>query len=600
MRIMTLKYVAAATAIAGVAMASNWTGAEPAVAPQTEAAPRLAEHCTPTVIQEVADALDAGVTIAKVPNGPQFEGGTRFVAAKGKTPAFCQVTGSYVTNPATGKTANFIATFPADWNGKYLQLGCSGSCGVLLMNDPAMPAIAITAQGWPGQLLEKGYATFGNDLGHVANGPGIGWDWAFREDGSLSEDNLADYLYRADEVLADTGKALAAALYTRLSQSERSIERSYYSGCSQGGRGALVAASRFPEKFDGIVAGSPAADLPGLIVHPAGRAMLAAQEGAPKLSPAQEGLLRERVTAQCDALDGVEDGLIQNPFACAFNPETDLPVCRPGSEGEDCFTPEQTRLLGAFVSAAADSEGNAVAPGHSVSEISLSFDRAPSGGAAHDAVVRRFAMAPVGGEPLVWYSPAVTGKAGSTHVVADADAYRRLAAILRDGSVSAEDISRLVEANRKLLWYHNLSDEALTPVMSINRYKALAKLHGGYGELQKNIRLFSLPGTGHCGMSGVGPTNFDAIGALEAWVERGVAPNALFARKLDPATENVVMGTIDWDRVSPRTMPLCMFPEMAHYKGNGDVNNAASWECRADDTRMLGLGRSGKRAGVVE
>lgn len=553
--------------------------------------------CNPEAMQAVAAGLSGGVTVSQVPNGPNLAGGTNYVAASGKVPAYCQVTGSYVTNPETGKTANFIATFPENWNGKYLQLGCSGSCGVLLMNNPSMPPITITTQGYPGQLLEKGYATFGNDLGHIATGQGISWDWAFNTDGSVSEDHLADWLYRADEVLADTGKDFARAFYARVSGQSRDIAKSYYNGCSQGGRGALIAAARFPDKFDGIIAGSPASDLPGLIFNPAGRTAFERESGVAPLSKGQAGLLQTIVTNQCDGLDGVTDGLIQNPVACNFKPERDLPMCK-GTARDDCFTKDQARMVSTFVSATTDTSGKIIAPGHSVSNIAFSFDRMVAEGQAPDRVIRRFAGTPDTTPALVGSRSGGPGAVDNFRATGDAAAFRKVDAILRKGTVRAEDLSRMVQSGGKLLWYHNLSDEALSPIMSITRYRQLAQMHGDYDRLQRNVRLFLLPGTGHCGMSGVGPTNFDAIGALESWVEQGKAPDTIFARKLDPKAENLIAGKVDWSIPSPRTMPLCMFPQMAHYKGSGDVNQAANWECRKDDRRMLTVGESGIQAGV--
>jgi feruloyl esterase len=137
-----------------------------------------AQLCQPGAMAAMAATLSTKVVIKEIPNGPKPPGGTKLVAATDKLPAFCRVTGSYETNPQTGKTANFLATLPVNWNGKYLQLGCSGACRVLLMNDAAAAPITITAQGYPGQLIEKGYASFGNDLGHLASGSALSMGWA--------------------------------------------------------------------------------------------------------------------------------------------------------------------------------------------------------------------------------------------------------------------------------------------------------------------------------------------------------------------------------------------------------------------------------------
>jgi feruloyl esterase len=158
-----------------------------------------------------------------------------------------------------------------------------------------------------------------------------------------------------------------------------------------------------------------------------------------------------------------------------------------------------------------------------------------------------------------------------------------------------ENAGKLIQQDRKLLIWHNLSDQLLTPYMSINYYKALAKGYGGYEKLQRNVRLFTIPGSGHCSMSGVGPNNFDALTAIEAWVEEGKAPDSLLAKLYSTATP-----AIDASKTPLRTMPLCKFPEMAHYGGRGDLKDAANWSCRSGDTSMLEIGESGRRAGVVE
>jgi feruloyl esterase len=157
--------------------------------------------------------------------------------------------------------------------------------------------------------------------------------------------------------------------------------------------------------------------------------------------------------------------------------------------------------------------------------------------------------------------------------------------------------AKLIAQNRKLMIWHNLSDEKLAPYMSINYYKELARLHGGYDRLQRNERLFGLPGTPHCSGGGlpVGPGSFDALTAMENWVEKGEAPDALLATLYEPTFYGV-----DFGKPLGRTMPLCKFPEMARYKGSGDVKDAANWHCPSDDRRMLQIGESGRRAGVIE
>src|SRR5579864_6016021 len=151
------------------------------VTPESPQLSNLQSLCNPASIQAVAATISSSqVTVRQIEESPKFSGGTRFVKASGGVPAYCQVQGSFVTNPATGKTANFLATFPANWNGKYLQMGCSGHCGQFAVGNAATPVVTITNQGYPGQIIAKGYASFATDEGHVGF---AGGSWAVKGPG---------------------------------------------------------------------------------------------------------------------------------------------------------------------------------------------------------------------------------------------------------------------------------------------------------------------------------------------------------------------------------------------------------------------------------
>jgi feruloyl esterase len=603
------------TSFALVAL-SGCTAETIAQRPMAAVAPTNVEQiCRPEAVQAIAATLSTKVVIKEIPNGPKLPDGTKPVAATDKLPAYCRISGSYETNPQTGKTANFLATLPANWNGKYLQLGCSGACGVLLMNDAVAPPITITAQGYPGQIIEKGYASFGNDLGHQSTGPALSMTWAAKGPGQ----GVTDFLYRADQVMARMGKDFTKAFYAQASGTKAEISKSYFNGCSQGGREALVAAARFPEEFDGIIAGSPAVNIAGAGFQTGGATVATLRSSDASITAQLMALVAQTVTKQCDGLDGVMDGLIQNPAACNFRPERDLPIC-DGSNAGQCFTKAQTETISSLISAATDEQGNVVQPGYSVSEATADFnpmkrpadlanpvpwgtDDSTSGyWSLADGLISTLAHR---NDPAFRlrsiYSYGSGGNKGidAFHTVVPRSEVDLARSVLGSGSPRADDMSGLLRSRTKLLMYHNLSDQVLTPYMSINFYKRLAALNGGYSKVQKKVRLFTLPGTAHCGMAGIGPTNFDAIGALEAWVEGGSAPNALLARQLDPKVSNVIRGQVDWSKPPLRTMPLCKFPEMARYKGAGDVKDAANWTCKAGDTGMLRIGDSGRQAGVI-
>jgi feruloyl esterase len=215
----------------------------------------LEAFCKPGIVQSALVGVSPAASLKEIPNGPKFPGGTRFVAAAKDWPAYCQVTGSFVTNEKTGKTANFLATLPANWNGKFLQFGCGGHCGGILgINDAAQPSNTIVIQGYPGENLIKGYASFGTDQGHDSPEDGL---WAIKGPGRIDEDAVDDFYYRADQMLARMGKQFTTSFYARAMGGPQNISYSYFGGCSEGGRDALVAASYFPEEFDGIISGSP-------------------------------------------------------------------------------------------------------------------------------------------------------------------------------------------------------------------------------------------------------------------------------------------------------------------------------------------------------
>lgn len=610
-------------AIAGASLAMMVTGGtlglflHQSPAHSAEPASPLAARCAPGPVQAILDGLGTRATAGRIANqpGPFFADGTRFTPAQGDLPGFCQVTGSYVTNPATGKTANFLATFPQNWNGKYLQLGCSGHCGTFAVSNPAMFTITITNQGLPGDIIKKGYAAFATDQGHTVM---TGGTWAIKGPGQVDDEAITDFFWRASKVLTRFGKQFTSAFYAREAGAHAPIARSYFSGCSGGGRDALVAASYFPEEFDGIIAGSPYVSESRLL-HLAATSLATLRTPDARISQPLLELFNRTVTAQCDAIDGVKDGLIQNPAACNFRPERDLPLCKGGEAAGQCFSKAQIETLSVVLTAVTDERGRLVAPGYSVSDLQNGFSPpvAPTNPDAEDPWPESLGLqgglwplAHAGLKVFVWrndpafsvrsilsYRAGGPGPIRDFRAIVPAAAAGQAAAVWRTGSGRlAENYDRLIAQNRKLLIWHNFSDEKLPPYTSVNLYKQLASRYGGFAKLQDDVRLFALPGTAHCSGGGqpVGPGSFDAISAMENWVEKGQAPNGLTATLYQPTPISA-----DYNKPLGRTMPLCAFPAMAHYKGSGDIKDGANWTCPPGDTRMLRIGESGRRAGVL-
>ena len=582
----------AVLAVAVVSSASMLASASRSNA-QASGGTALEAACTPENVQSAVSGLSVRVTIKPTVN-VMPRPATRYVAASGKSPAFCQVTGTYVTNPATGKTANFIATLPEGWNGKYLQLGCSSHCGQFFVSDPAVAAVTVTAQGYPNQIIEKGYATFATDQGHEGLESA---SWALR-DGRVDQDYLDDFYFRASKVLSTMGKQFTRAFYGRLNGSEQRISRAYFQGCSGGGRDAMVASSYFPEAFDGIIAGSPYNPI-GVMLQASAIKAAASRSPDAGLTPQHLALFDLTVKAQCDGLDGARDGLIQNPAACNFVAERDLPRCPAGSPVGQCFSPAQIETISVITSAVTDERGNVVQPAYSVSELAGVSDMLS--GLAEPGLKIMVHRNEPGFDPakLFRFHRGGPGNVTAFHAVVSASEVAKVRDALRLGAGHLrENTSTLMRSKTKLMVWHNFSDELLTPYISVNWYKQLARDHGGYASVQRQARLFMLPGTTHCSITSVGPNAFDPLTAMENWVERGVAPDALPAwvadRQYTPgAPKAPVLARLDY------TMPLCKFPEMARYSGRGDMKDGRNWTCRPGDTGLLRVGATGKQAGVL-
>lgn len=514
------------------------------------------------------------------------------VAASAPNPAFCDVRGALTTTGfgAPNGSAQFEFKLPANWNGKFLFWGVGGFAGTT-------QSLATNAFD-PVNALAEGYATAVTDTGHEAGGTDA--SWAITAPGVPDEAKLTDYYFRATHEVAVAGKAFTRAFY-----GARSIRQSYFDGCSNGGRQAFVEATRFPDDFDGIIAGDPFLDIRSLLagLNFQKQQLTPATFIPATLLPAIDAAIRK----SCDAADGVADGLIQNPAKCAFDPKSLVP---------SLLTQQQAETLATYFTALRADDGRVIYTGASVSDISSPNPAAPSGMDLWTTgfIIPNFSAAePWGGNgfggpgleiaPLGWQfvdhgiqylverQPGfdvrdfdAESPIGKTSSEALAQFDRRTAA--GDADVPAQLLPFILDG-RKLLIFHGLSDPALNPYRTINVYLALSHLFpGGIPQLQDHARLFMVPGMHHCA-GGPGPNVFDTLTALDAWVDQGTAPDGIiathFANNTPPAID--------------RTMPLCKFPEKAQYKGSGPVNEAQSWACTANDD-LLHSGPNGQQAGM--
>jgi feruloyl esterase len=367
------------------------------------------------------------------------------------------------------------------------------------------------------------------------------------------------------------------------------ISHSYFDGCSNGGKMGLIEAIRFPNDYDGIIAGSPWLDPVGTSLWSLknAKALLDAYIPVPVFAT-----VGAAITKQCDAADGVVDGLIQNPAKCSFNPDALV---------SETLTQKQADALKLIMKPVSDEKGNFVYPGSSVGN--LGQDNVTPRGPTNELEtppVNPTSPRPWGDAtpPANWnlatgilsnlgyYNPAVdlNNAIESNGVVNPAAlklVYERLAQDIPD---DPSKYGAFFAQGGKLLIYHGYDDLIISPYSSIWFYEDLAEKNGGYEKLQGHARLFMVPGMQHC-VGGSGPSTFDTLTSLEKWVEKGVAPDSVPASH---STNNVV----------DRTMPLCPFPAQARYKGSGDVTDTSNWSCPQKDQSLLVIGPNGTQAGA--
>jgi feruloyl esterase len=497
----------------------------------------------------------------------------------------CHVEGSVATSGegAPPGSAGFVLDLPTKWNGKLLFDGGGGLNGYLPAPTP--------------EHLAQGYAALGTDGGHRSPNPIYHYEWMQLPSGEMNEAAIADYLYRAIPQVTLAVRPLISRYY------QAALRRVYFMGCSNGGRESLFQAQHSPDSFDGFVAGSPST-VPALGLPEVWK--LKALRDAP-IPYAKLAAVGAAITAACDAVDGVKDGLVQNPAACTFDPKS---LVQTG-----LLTTAQGIALTTYLSAIRDDSGELVEPGAALTGIELivhypgipgsvtglasyETDLPPhrslvAGSTAHrPASIQQLAAvgliaALIYNEPgLDLYGPRLFDADGRLRH----EAVEKTKSRWKPGLAVANGFGPTFAKDRKILIYHGLSDHDTAPYETQMFYAAAAKANGGLERTMPNMRLFLAPGMEHC-QGGPGPNTFDALAALDTWVESGRPPQSITATKY-----------IDDNPTKPaiRSMPLCPFPAIAHYDGKDSVKHAKSWTCGEDDHTLLQIGPAGHLAGLPD
>ena len=406
------------------------------------------------------------------------------------------------------------------WNGKFEAVGNGGWWG-----DIRYATLPAAVDGLS-EALRRGYAASSTDTGHVGGS------------GSFAlghPEKLTDFAYRAVHEMTVQAKAIMTAFYGRGPQ------RSYWDGCSSGGRQGLKEAQRFPDDYDGIVAGAPG----NFWTHLTGRGLIDPVLDVPK---EKYGLIHTAVLEACDLLDGVRDGVLADPTRCHFDPS--VLQCR-GEDAPTCLTARQVETVGLVY--------------RPVMNRSTRAQIFP--GLAHGSELGWSAPGGVLSVPEDYYRYVVFKDPNWTVQRFDLERDVTLADAQDHGTINATEpnLSRFVGRGGKLLMYHGWSDALVSPQNTIDYYKSVVDAIGPR-KAQDAVRLFMVPGMGHCG-GGDGTSSFDPMSAMEQWAERAQAPAQMTASHL-------TNGRVD------RTRPLCPYPQVAKYKGTGSTDNASNFICQ--------------------
>ena len=467
-------------------------------------------------------------------------------------PEMCRV--NALLTPVSGSRIEIELWMPKDWNGKLLGIGSHGFGGNIERGDMGM-------------AVRRGYAVVTSDLGHSSRtsetqaGFNVG-DARFAIGNEVAID---DFAWRATHEMTVAAKALVRRFYGKVPR------RSYFNGCSNGGRQALREAQQFPADYDGIIAGGAAMNWTRAFAATLSYYQAGLLPSDAKITPAKLQLAQRSAIAACDRLDGAADGLIADPQRCTWRPAA--LICQSKNSQDSCLTMDEAAAIDKVRSPITDPRNGSVI-----------YDGLMPGGEASWRNMTGFNAVTAN-----FFRHMVMGDAGWTPD-ARTDLYAVLARSEQPGSPGTRinstnpDLSAFRARGGKLIQYHGWSDPSFGPVDAARYYTQVVDLQPGRDKQTSTLRfyrLFMAPGMAHC-YGGQGPVNFgaldhtpspvldanhDILEALDHWVEKGVAPERIIATEF--TGQNLVK----------RQMPICPYPKIAIYTG-GDIDRPESFSCK--------------------
>lgn len=476
----------------------------------------------------VASAADKCTALTGTSAGGATLNAATLVAASSTAAEFCKVTGTL------HGTLNFEVQLPTNWNNKMLYAGGGGWNG----------SIAITPYSPSGSTA--GYVLVASDGGRQGNGL----------DASVFLNNptaQADFGYLSVHSVSEVAKELIRKRYGT------DAAFSYFEGCSNGGREALIAATRFPTDFDGIVVRAPAYSFTELFQAFVSNGKALAAPGG-RLGSAKASLIGKAVVAKCDLLDGAADGIVSNQEACTFDPA--VLRCTAG-DGPDCLTGPELATAQTLYSELRRADGSTVYPGWGPGGEDQGWPLWVTG-TAIGGVGLQFQF----GTGLINYW--VTGDPNFNPLTFDAERFKpglQLAATTLDATT---DLGPFFQQGGKMVFAHGTHDWAISYKASIKYVEQVTARVGGAAARDQSMEFFLQPGVQHCS-GGVGPDTVDLVDAVAKWREGGAKPSTqnITVRMLVPAT-----GAVQQSR------PLCKYPSFPKYRGNGDLTLAESYTCQ--------------------
>lgn len=558
-------------AVAGALLLAACSGGNAPIGTTIPALPQLAAATGATLASCTDLSTKIKLANTTITGANAIAAGTLTIAGK-PVPAHCQVTGRMFDRVSTVDGQSYAIGFemrlPTSWNGRFFYQangGLDGSIGT---------ATGPVGGGGPlDNALNQGFAVISSDAGHNAPTPFFGIDPQAR----------LDYGYQAVGKLTPMAKSLIETAYGK------KPDRSYIGGCSNGGRHAMVAASRYADQYDGVLVGNPGYRLPlAAVANIAGGkayAALATTAGDPStgFTVAERTLVSNAVLAKCDALDGATDGMVQNTQACqaAFDLNRDVATCTGARDGS-CLSAAQKTAIGGLFAGATTATGARI-------YASFPYD---AGLATTDWASWKFSSPSTrdaGAVGLVFQAPPENPATfDGAAFVRDGDLAAMLAKVGATSGVYTEsalsfmvppnptDLATLKNRGAKLMVYHGTSDPIFSSNDTTTWYDGVRTANGGSAD--NFARYYPVPGMNHCSN---GPTadQFDMLTPLVNWVEKGVAPDSVTATARGAGNAGGVNAGVPSTWAAARTRPLCPYPKAAKYKGSGSIEDAANFVC---------------------